>query len=48
MAKPGTWTYDAAADKWSISVTAEDDSTQKTYTITVNELSSTEPGLTMR
>jgi len=45
MAQQGTWTYDAAVDKWSVTVTAEDNSTQKTYTVTMQQLPSTDASL---
>jgi len=41
----GTWAYDAAATTWSITVTAEDNTTKLTYTVTVNELASTDASL---
>jgi len=42
----GTWNYNSAAHKWSITVTAEDTTTKLTYTVTINELASTDATLT--
>jgi len=42
-AAQGSWTYDSVNTKWSITVTAEDGTTTKTYTVTVNELSNSLP-----
>ena len=44
-ATQGSWTYSSAQNRWSVKVTAEDGVTQKTYTVTVNELASS-PSLT--
>ena len=37
-ATQSAWTYDSTQKKWSVLVTAEDGTTQKTYTVTINEL----------
>ncbi len=37
-ASQGSWSYNAAQKKWSVTVTAEDGTTTKTYSVTVNEL----------
>jgi hypothetical protein len=41
----GSWNYDAAAQTWSITVTAQDMTTMVTYTVTINELPSTDATL---
>jgi hypothetical protein len=41
----GTWTYDAVKENWFLKVTAEDGTTQKTYTVTINELPDTDATL---
>ncbi len=45
MAAQGTWSYNAGTKKWSVTVTAEDGTTTKTYTVTINELPSTDATL---
>lgn len=44
-AEQGTWTYNAGTGKWSVLVTAEDGDTQKTYSVTINELPDTDATL---
>ena len=44
-ATQGTWTYSAVTGKWSVLVTAEDRTTQVTYTVTINELPDTDATL---
>ena len=41
----GTWSYDSVNYNWSITVTAEDTTTKRIYTVTINELRSTDATL---
>ena len=41
----GDWTYDSGTFTWSVTVTAEDGTTQEVYTVTVNELTDTDATL---